>query len=114
MLLSDDARIEDAGSRGQRIDRWVDAFRHDRALKRKGRVQMREYRGGRRVRIVVCWHVDGLERRDGTLVRGRDPLFELAHVGTERRLISNRRGHAAKKDGNLRRGLREAEDIVDE
>src|SRR3989304_78770 len=51
---------------------------------------------------------------EGAALRRGDRLVELAHLGAERRLVANRRRHAAEERGDLRAGLGEAEDVVDE
>jgi peptide chain release factor 1 len=71
-------------------------------------------RRGRRVGQVVGRHVDGLHGRDRALVRRGDALLQLAHVGGERRLITDGRRDAAEERRDLRARLREAEDVVDE
>ena len=75
---------------------------------------MREGRGGRRVGIVVGGHVDGLHGRDRPLLRRGDALLQLPHLLGEVRLIAHGGGHAAQQRGDLRAGLGEAEDVVDE
>ena len=75
---------------------------------------MTEGRGGRRVCVVVSGHVDGLQRRDGALLRGGDPLLEARHLGGQVGLIAHGRGHASQQRGDLGAGLGEAEDVVDE
>ena len=48
-------------------------------------------------------------------MRGRgDPLLELAHLGLERGLVADGRGHAAEERRHLGARLHEAEDVVDE
>ena len=69
---------------------------------------------GRRVGEVVGRHVDGLDRGDRALARRGDPLLQLAHLGLQRRLVAHLRRHAAQERGDLRAGLHEAEDVVDE
>ncbi len=47
--------------------------------------------------------------------RGRgDALLQLAHLGRQRRLVTDRARDAAEQGGDLAAGLREAEDVVDE
>ncbi len=75
---------------------------------------MREGSGGRRVRQIIGRHVDRLHRGDRSFGRGGDPFLQVSHVGRERRLIADRRGHAAEKRRDFRARLGEAEDIVDE
>ena len=68
----------------------------------------------RRVGEVVGGHVDRLHRSDRALGRRGDALLQRAHVGGERRLIADRRGHAAEQRRDFRARLGEAEDVVDE
>ena len=67
VLLADDARVEHARGRVERIDRRVDALLGDRARQHGGRVEVGE--GGRRRRVgqVVGRHVDRLHRGDRAL-----------------------------------------------
>ena len=58
VLLADDQRVEDAGGRGERVDRRVDAALGDRALERDRRVEVGEGRRRGRVGVVVGRHVD--------------------------------------------------------
>ena len=66
------------------------------------------------VGVVVGRNVHGLHRRDRTLVRRGDALFERAHVGRERRLITDGRRHAAHQRRDFGAGLQIAEDVVHE
>ena len=59
-------------------------------------------------------HVDRLHRRDRALVRRRDPLLQLPHLGGERRLVADGARHPAQERRDLGAGLDEAEDVVDE
>ena len=45
---------------------------------------------------------------------GGDPLLELAHLVGEGGLVTHSRGHPAEEGGDLRAGLHEPEDVVDE
>jgi hypothetical protein len=63
---------------------------------------------------IVGGHVDGLHRSDGALFGGSDALLQLAHLGGQVRLVADGGRHAAQQRRNLRSGLREAEDVVDE
>jgi peptide chain release factor 1 len=75
---------------------------------------MREGRGRRRIGVVVSGDVNRLDRRDRSFLRRRDALLQLAHLGEERRLISDGGRHAAEQRRHLRPCLGETEDIVDE
>ena len=98
----------------QRVHRRVDALLRDRAGELRRRVQVGERGGRRRVRVVVGGHVDRLHRGDRPAAGGGDPLLQLAHLVGQRRLVAHRRGHAAQQRRDLRAGLGEPEDVVDE
>ena len=114
VLLADDVGLEDRRGRVQRVDRRVDALLGDRPRERRRRVEVGEHRRRRRVGEVVGGDVDRLHRGDRALARRRDPLLELAHLGLQRRLVADLRGHAPEQRRDLRAGLDEAEDVVDE
>ncbi len=84
------------------------------ALEADRRVEVAEGRGGRGVGVVVGGHEDGLEARDGALLRRRDPLLEGGHLRGQVRLVADRRRHPPEQGGNLGPGLGETEDVVDE
>ena len=92
----------------------IDALLGDRPGQRRRRVEVREHRRRGRVGEVVGGDVDRLHRGDRALARGRDPLLELAHLGLQRGLVADLRGHAPEQGRDLRAGLDEAEDVVDE
>ena len=114
VLLAEDVGLEDGRGRVERVDRRVDPLLHQGARERRGGVQVREHRRGRRVREVVRGDVDGLDRGDRALAGRRDPLLELAHLGLQRRLVADGGGHAAEQRRHLGARLDEAEDVVDE
>src|SRR5579863_3218189 len=102
MLLADDAWLEHAAGRIERVDRGINAELGDRATEHGGGVEVSEAGRWRRVGEVVGWHVDRLYRGDRTLVGRGDPLLQRAHVGGERRLIADRRGNAAEQRRHFR------------
>src|SRR5438128_1834354 len=114
VVLAEDLRLEDRRGRVQRVHGRVDAFLGDRAREHGGRVQVREHRRRRRIGEVVGGHVDRLHRGDRALARGGDPLLQLAHLGLERGLVADLRGHPPEQRRDLGAGLHEAEDVVDE
>ena len=59
-------------------------------------------------------HVDRLHRGHRAVARRGDALLQLAHLGLQRRLVAHLGGHAAEERGDLRAGLHEPEDVVDE
>ena len=107
-------RLEDRRGRVERVHGGIDPLLGDPAGERRGRVQMREHRGRRRVGEVVRRHVDGLDRRHRSLLGGGDPLLESTHLGLERGLVADRRGHTPEQRRHLGARLDEPEDVVDE
>ena len=75
---------------------------------------MRERRGRGRVGQVVGGHVDGLHRRDRSLVRRGDALWQWRPSRWPGRLVTDGAGDAAEEGRHFRTSLREAEDVVDE
>ena len=45
---------------------------------------------------------------------GSDALLQFAHLGSERGLVTHRRGHAPEQRGNFRPAHHKAEDVVNE
>ena len=114
VLLADDVGLEDRRGRVERVDRRVDPFLGDRPRERRGRVEVGEHRGRRRVGEVVGGHVDRLDRGDRAALGRGDPLLQFAHLGLQRRLVADRGGHPAEQRRDLGARLDEAEDVVDE
>ena len=114
VLVGDDAGLQDARGRVEGIDGRVDALLRDRAGEHRRRVEVRERVGGRRIGEVVGGNVDRLHRRDRALGGRGDALLQLAHLGRQRRLVADGAGHAAEQRRDLRAGLHETEDVVDE
>ena len=114
VLIPHDARGEDGGGRGERVHGGIDPDLHDRPLEADGGVEVAERGGGCGIGVVVGGDEHRLQGGDGPLLRGGDPLLELAHLRGEGRLVAHRGRHPAQEGGDLRAGLREAEDVVDE
>src|ERR1700730_3293023 len=114
VLGADDARIENARIAGQRIHRGINTALDDLTAEVGRGVEVREGRCGSRIGVVVGGHVDGLHGRDRPGFRGGDALLQLAVYGVELWLVPDGRGQAADQRGNLRAGLHEAENVVDE
>ena len=106
--------IENARGRSQRIDGRVDADGGDIARKVRSGVEVRERRRRSGIGVIVGGHVDGLHRRDGSVLGGSDALLQLAHLGGEVRLVSDGGRHAAEQRRYFRTRLREPENVVDE
>ena len=70
---------------------------------------------GRRSRVgqVIRRNVDRLHGRDCAVLGGGDTLLQSTDLISQRRLVADRRGHAAHQCGNLRACLYIAENIVD-
>ena len=114
VLLADDVRLEDRRRRVERVHRRVDALLGDRPREHRRGVEVGEHRGGRRVGEVVGRDVDRLHRGHRAVARRGDALLQLAHLRLQRRLVADLGGHAAEERGDLRAGLDEPEDVVDE
>src|SRR5512132_2569696 len=110
VLVAEDVGLEDRRRRVQRVDGRVDALLRDRARQRGRRVEVGEHRGRRGVGEVVGRDVDRLDRRDRALARRGDALLQLAHLGLERGLVADLRGHATQQRRDLRARLDEPED----
>ena len=78
----------------------------------ESKVRERVRRG--RVGEIVRRDVHGLEARDRTLGRRGDAFLQIAHLGGERRLVTDRRRRTAQQCAHLGTGLRETENVVDE
>ena len=114
MFLSYDARIENARIAGQRIHGRVDAAFHNLPAQVRGRIQVCECRGGRRVRIIIRRHINRLHRGNRTGLRRSDAFLKLADFCIQVRLITHRRRHAPEQRGDFRSRLHEAENVIDE
>src|SRR6266540_816855 len=114
VLLGDDARLHGPREGREWVHRGIDPHLDDRTLEIHGRVEVGKGVCGGGVRVVVRRHEDGLNRSHRPGLGGRDPLLQLAHLGCERRLVADRARHPAEERGNLRTGLDETEDVVDE
>src|SRR5207253_3102590 len=106
VLVAENTRVENARRGRERIDRRIDAQLRNRARQVRRRIEMRERRRRRGIGVVVGRDVNGLDRRNGTFLRRRDALLELAHFREQRRLIADRGRHAAEQRGHFRAGLR--------
>ena len=114
VLLADDTGVEHARGRVERIDRREDRLLGDRAAEHRRRIQMGERGRRRRVGQVVGGHVNGLERRDGTFLRRSDAFLQVAHLSSQRGLVTDGARRAAEERGHFGAGLRKAEDVVHE
>ena len=100
-------------SRNDRVHRGVDALLGDLSLEHHDRIEVSEGGGGRGVGQVVRRHVDGLHGGDRPL-RVEVIRSCSAPISVERSADSPPRRHSAEEGGDLRAGLREPEDVVDE
>ena len=114
VVLAHVARVEDAAGGVERVHGRVDAQRRDVTREHRRGVEVRERRVRRRVGDVVGGHVDRLQRGDRTALRRGDALLQFAHLVGERGLVADRRRHAPEQRRDLRTGLGEPEDVVDE
>src|SRR5689334_18669826 len=67
---------------------------------------------GRGVGVVVRGHVNRLQRGDRARLGRRDALLKLAHLRSQRWLVTHRGRQPSEKRGYLRASLGEPEDVV--
>src|SRR5205085_1499421 len=84
------------------------------ALENDGGVEVRKRRGRRRVGEVIRGHIDRLKRGDGAFLGRGDTFLKVTHFRGQRRLVTDSAGSAAQQRRNLRTGLGESEDVVNE
>ena len=70
-----------------------------------GGVQVSEGGGGGGVSQVVSRHVDGLDRGNGALLGGGDPLLHATHVSGQGWLVAHSRWNTTQQSGHFRAGL---------
>ena len=87
MVLPHDLGIQDPAGGAQGIHRWIDAHFGNLTGQHRCGVQMGEDGGGGRVGQIVRGDVDGLNRGDGALLGGGDPLLKLSQFGGQSGLI---------------------------
>ena len=114
MLLADNRGIQGVRRGGQGVDGGIQTELGDGTRKDGRGVEVRKRRGGSRVGQVVCGDVDSLNGGDGTRLGRGNALLEVAHLGSQRGLVTNGGRHTAQKCGNLGTSLREAENVIDE
>ena len=114
MLLADNIRLQNAAGGVERVNRRIDAQLGDLTAQHRRRIQVSERGCRRRVGQVVSRHVNGLHRGDRTFLGGGNTLLHLAHVGSQRRLITHRGGNTTQQRRDLGARLGKAEDIVHE
>jgi len=114
VLLAHDVGFQNAGGGSQRVHGGIDALLDDFTAQDGGSVQMCKGGSGSGVGQVIGGDVDGLHRGDGAIAGGGDTLLQSAQLVGQRGLIADSRGHTAHQSGDLRAGLHETENIVDE
>ncbi len=114
MRLADEARIEQAGGRGERIDRRIHAFRRHAARQHDRGIEVAEDLGHRRIGEIVGRDIDRLDRGDRRSGNRGDALLEFGDLGGEGRLVADARRQPAEQSGHLAAGLHQAIDVVDQ
>ena len=114
VILADDAGIENAGSRGERVHRGEDRFFENGAVERNRRVEVREGRDRSRVGVIVGGNVDGLHGGDRTALGRGDAFLQFAHFRGEGWLVTDGARHATEQCGYFRSAHDKAEDVVNE
>ena len=113
MLFAHDFRFQDTGSGIQRVYRRIEALFRDLSGKYGLRIQVCKRRSRSRVRQVIGRYVYGLNRCDGTVLRGSDSLLEFTYFVCQRRLITYCGRHTSQQRRYFGAGLYETEDVVD-
>src|ERR1700693_3295812 len=114
VVLPDDRSLDKPAGRTKGIDGGVDADLDERPLESHRRAPVGEHGLDRGGGVVVGRHLNGLDRGDGALARRGDALLQLAHLGRQRGLVSDRRRHAAEERRPLRPREQVPKDVVDE
>lgn len=111
--LTDNIRLEDTRGGIQRVNGRIDALLDN--LTGEDGLGVQVGKRGRRSRVgqVIRRNVDRLHGRDCAVLGGGDTLLQSTDLISQRRLVADRRGHAAHQCGNLRACLYIAENIVD-
>src|SRR5690606_15931453 len=100
-----DVRRESTRVRRERIHGGINSQFRDGTFQNDGCIQVREGGRGRGVGQVVCWHVNRLERSNGTFFGRGDAFLQVAHLRGQRRLITDGARRAAQKRGHFRTRL---------
>lgn len=101
VLVSDDVGVHDTAGGVEGVHGGVDAALGHGAGQHGGGVQVSEGGGGGGVRQVVGGHVDGLDRGDGALLGGGDPLLHAAHVRGQGGLVTHGGGDTTQQGRHL-------------
>jgi peptide chain release factor 1 len=67
-----------------------------------------------RIRQIIGWHVNGLDRGDGTLLGGGNSLLHTTHIGGEGWLVTDSGWNSTEQGRHLGTGLGESENVVNE
>src|SRR5690606_3945715 len=114
VLFTHNLRIQLTAGGIQRVNRRVDTQRRNVARQHDRGVQVKEGGGRRRVGQVVGRDVNGLDRRNGARLGGRNALLQLTHFLSQSGLVTHGGRHTTQQSGHLRTGQRVAVDVVDE
>ena len=90
MFCAHDVGVKNTGSRSERVNSRIDTQLGDRARKVGGGVKVSKGSGRRRIGVVICRNVDGLNGGDGAPLGGSNALLQIAHLGCQIRLIADR------------------------
>ena len=101
MLVSDDVGVHDTAGGVERGHGGGYTTLGNRPGEDSGGVQVSEGGGGGGVSQVVSGHVDGLDRGDGALLGGGDPLLHAAHVRGQGGLVTHGRGDTTQQGRHL-------------
>ena len=105
VLTTDDVGVHDTAGGVERIHGGVDTTLSHRPGEHSGGVQVSEGGSGGRGSQVISRDVDGLDRGDGALLGGGDPLLHATHVSGQGWLVTHSRRNTTQQSGHLRTGL---------
>merc|ERR1739844_670593 len=114
VLATDDVGVHDTAGGVEGIHSGVDSSLGNRSGEHSGGVQVSEGGGRGGVSQVVSRHVDGLDRGDGSLLGGGNPLLHATHVRGQGWLVAHSRRNTTQQSGHFGTGLSESEDVVNE
>ena len=111
VLASDDVGVHDTAGRVEGIHSGVDSSLGNRSGEHSGGVQVSEGGGRGGVSQVVSRHVDSLDRGDGSLLGGGDPLLHATHVSGQGWLVAHSGRNTTQQSRHFGTGLNTRDEI---
>ena len=114
MSLTNNIWGQNTGGGLKWVDGWVNTKLSQGTRQHSVGIQMCEGGSWGRISEIICWHIDSLDRGDGTRLGGGDSLLKGTQIGGEGWLISDSGWDTTKQGRHLRTGLSESEDVINE